>query len=255
MKAEHFDDFWEKWGENPQRFDDLIRTWNYKRPLLDLIVKFVEESYQRHGNAKVLEVGCGSAMEAYYIAKNTKAEVFAIDLSSQAIEVARKFGDKIQCQISLKVDNATRMGFKNESFHIVFSQGLMEHFLDPLPLMREQLRVLRKGGYLIVDVPQRYNFYTLYKKWKMGKGQWPYGWEKEYSAGDLKNVGKRLGINVVAQTGWGNEILHINFPSHRRFLVRIIGKINRKVNKLLNRYFPKYSPYYELCVAVVYGKR
>jgi len=59
--------------------------------------------------------------------------------------------------------DACRMPFREGAFDLVFHQGLMEHFRDPAPLLRENARVLKRGGHLLVDVPQRFHVYTLAK--------------------------------------------------------------------------------------------
>jgi len=68
----------------------------------------------------------------------------------------------------------------------VFSQGVLEHFADPSAVMRDQVRVLKPDGVLVVDVPQKYNVYRLRKHAAMRAHRWPWGWETEYSVGELR---------------------------------------------------------------------
>jgi hypothetical protein len=69
--------------------------------------------------------------------------------------------------------------------------------------MKEQVRVLKKAGYLIVDVPQKYNPYTLYKHRRMREGVWEYGWETEYSYSDLNKLARSLGLAIVDVGSYG----------------------------------------------------
>ena len=46
------------------------------------------------------------------------------------------------------------MPFRDGAFDVVFHQGLLEHFRDPMPLLRENARVTPRGGRVVVDVPQ-----------------------------------------------------------------------------------------------------
>ena len=44
---------------------------------------------------------------------------------------------------------AVRLPFPDATFDVVLSTGLLEHFQDPSPIVREMARVLRPGGALV----------------------------------------------------------------------------------------------------------
>jgi SAM-dependent methyltransferase len=46
-----------------------------------------------------------------------------------------------------------QLPFAAATFDFVFSLGVVEHFEDPGPLLREQFRVLRDGGTVLASVP------------------------------------------------------------------------------------------------------
>ena len=48
--------------------------------------------------------------------------------------------------------DARILPFKNASFEVVLSGGLLEHFPDPLPVLTEMVRILRPGGIFYADV-------------------------------------------------------------------------------------------------------
>jgi len=71
-----------------------------------------------------------------------------------------------------------------------------------MPLLREQVRVLAKGGYLLADVPQRYNLYTIYKRYRMWRGNWEFGgWESEFSYRQLRRLMLQCGLQSVEAYG------------------------------------------------------
>ncbi len=79
----------------------------------------------------------------------------------------------------------------------------MEHFSDPLPLVQEQIRVLRGAGLLLIDVPQTYTLYTLHKKRLIQQGRWFAGWETSYTLTQLEQLMRTAGLTVVRSYGSG----------------------------------------------------
>ena len=97
--------------------------------------------------------------------------------------------------------DALKKPFPDGMFDIVFHQGLLEHFRDPLPLLREDLRVLRPGGRLLVDVPQTWHYYTLGKKLLIAMDRWFAGWETQFTPARLERTARLAGGRVVRTYG------------------------------------------------------
>jgi SAM-dependent methyltransferase/rubredoxin len=88
--------------------------------------------------ARLLEIGCG---EGFVLATRREGVRFATDLSLAAIRRARKRAD---ARFSLAL--AERLPFAADSFELVASVGVMEHFLDIGAALAEIRRVLAPGG-------------------------------------------------------------------------------------------------------------
>jgi SAM-dependent methyltransferase len=93
------------------------------------------------------------------------------------------------------------MPFRDASIDVVFHQGLLEHFRDPLPLLRENVRVLAPDGVLLVDVPQRFHLYTVLKHLLIALGRWFAGWETEFTIGELEGLMREAGVTVTRRYG------------------------------------------------------
>jgi ubiquinone/menaquinone biosynthesis C-methylase UbiE len=91
--------------------------------------------------------------------------VTAIDISPDLIAVAEKRLSKANVQALLTVGDAYNTGLPDESVDVVFCIALIHH-LD-LRLAREEvLRILRKGGVVILKEPVRFsNLYNRVRKW------------------------------------------------------------------------------------------
>ncbi|HET9250502.1 MAG TPA: class I SAM-dependent methyltransferase [Candidatus Eisenbacteria bacterium] len=150
--------------------------------------------------ARVLEVGAGSGRDSVTLAARG-ATVVLLDYSMASLEVARDVARRSGVRPLLVRADALRMPFREGTFDTVFHQGLLEHFRDPMPLLRENVRALKPDGILVVDVPQRYHLYTAMKRVLIAMGKWFAGWETEFTIGQLTGLMARAGVRVTRRYG------------------------------------------------------
>jgi SAM-dependent methyltransferase len=150
--------------------------------------------------ARVLEVGAGSGRDSLDLAR-CGARTVTLDYTFEALQIIRHLSKRAGVPLDLVCADCTRMPFRDDSFDVVFHQGLMEHFRDPAPLLSENRRVLKRGGHVLVDVPQRYHIYTVMKHILIALGRWFAGWETEYSIGQLERLVERHGFTVRHRYG------------------------------------------------------
>ena len=151
--------------------------------------------------SRILEIGVGTGGNSATLAQDGATAV-ALDLSPEALRRSQATARVLQAALLPVHADALRLPFAAATFDLIFHQGVLEHFTDPAPSLREQARVLRPGGWLLVDVPQRYNLYTLHKNRLIRQGRWPYGgWECSFSLGELRALLRSVGFTPVAAYG------------------------------------------------------
>jgi len=152
------------------------------------------------GGRRVLEVGAGSGRDSVALAAEG-AVPFILDYSMASLETARRVARRHGVSPHLVRADALRLPFRDGAFDAIFHQGLLEHFRDPMPLLRENVRALAPDGLLLVDVPQRFHLYTLLKHAMIATGTWFAGWETEFTIGQLEGLLRRAGVRIVHRYG------------------------------------------------------
>jgi len=145
--------------------------------------------------APVLEVGAGSGRDALGLVKAGAIGV-VLDYSPASLAIVQRLAREQGLPIHLVQADALAMPFRDDTFQVVFHQGLLEHFRDPMPLMKENARITRRGGRVVVDVPQTFHLYTAMKQTLIAMNRWFAGWERQFTPAELEGVCRRSGLRV-----------------------------------------------------------
>lgn len=185
---------WEDVYGDLARYQDL---YLYQQQLIELICEKLPEL---HG-VSILEVGCGKGNEIVQLAKRGGA-CLGLDFSESAMAWMQTRLAKEGLRMPLVRGDARKLPFDVASFDLVFSQGVLEHFTNPGEVLQEQRRVMRDGALIVIEVPNKWNLYTIYKKILMAMKRWPPGWETEYSPRELKSLLQQNSFEVLDCVGW-----------------------------------------------------
>lgn len=199
----HWDEFW---ASSPG-LDDVYAND-------DRLVRFLLSQIDVKGK-RVLEVGAGTGRDSLALAR-AGARVTTFDYSDESLRLLSSIAGS---EMDIVCGDALALPFADASFDIVFHQGLLEHFRQPLDLLRENHRALKPGGFLLVDVPQRYHYYTLMKHALMAANRWFAGWETEFSAGELSRLLRASGFEITGAYG-SNLFPPVWYRGVRRVLLK-----------------------------------
>lgn len=132
----------EHWNEVHRRKDAKDKPsfyWNVSANEYD--VRF----FRNHNVKSILDIGCASGDEALFLVKNG-FDVKGIDISPVAITNANE-ADKREDGPHFTVADARKLPFGDESFHGVYSVGVLEHTREDIDKsLKEVYRVLKPGG-------------------------------------------------------------------------------------------------------------
>ena len=108
---------------------------------------------------RVLEIGCGLGTDGAQFAK-AGADYTGVDLTEAAVELARKHFELFNLRGTFQTADAENLDFKDDSFDLVYSHGVLHHTPDTARAVHEIHRVLRPGGRAVVMLYHRnsYNY-------------------------------------------------------------------------------------------------
>lgn len=117
------------------------------------------EKYIKNGS--ILDIGCGRGL-FLNIMKKGGWNVSGVEFSKKtALNISRLYG------LTIKSGEPGEWGFSDESFDIVTMNHVLEHLINPLDMIHECNRLLKKNGLFVCAVP---NFESLQAS--VGKHLW-----------------------------------------------------------------------------------
>ena len=108
-----------------------------------------------NGGKRVLEVGCGPGSLSAYFA-DSGFECCLLDKSEKVIDIAQKLFSNINLDAEFYVGDVNDLPFEDETFDLITSIGLLEHFDNIRKPIEEQVRVLSPGGAFTAYVVPEY---------------------------------------------------------------------------------------------------
>lgn len=113
---------------------------------LDLIEKFV-------ARGQLLEIGCASGAFLGF-ARSRGWEVFGVEISSYASEIARKkFG------LQVATGDLKKAEFQNNFFDAVVCSDILEHMEDPIDFLLSIRKILKDDGVVYIATPNAASLY------------------------------------------------------------------------------------------------
>ena len=94
--------------------------------------------------ARVLELGCGTGATACLMAREKRVQVVALELSPVMLMAAQARSGSV---FLVRADVSRRLPFPTAVFDAVYAESVVA-LLEPTPVIREAVRVLRPGGQL-----------------------------------------------------------------------------------------------------------
>jgi ubiquinone/menaquinone biosynthesis C-methylase UbiE len=207
----------------------------YRYDKLTYLPRLVDFSSYR-GKA-LLEVGCGAGIDLVRFAR-AGAIITGIDLSTTAIDLARKNIEQNGLSADLRVMNGEAMQYPDNCFDVVYAHGVLQYTANVEKMVAEIHRVLKPGGEAIIMVYNRNSWLNLMRQvTKVPLEHEDAPVLKKYSIGELKQflkpfkayriIPERFPVKTKLHSGWKarlfNDVFVGAFNLMPKALVRPLG--------------------------------
>ena len=128
-----------------------------------------EEIVSNFKEGSILDLGTGPGYLPVEIVKRSPAiKIVGVDLSRKLIQMANINAIKsgVSDSVSFEVGNAANLRYNNDAFDMVISTGMLHSLKNPINVLIEINRVLKKGGEAWIYDPARIIQFIDQKKWK-----------------------------------------------------------------------------------------
>lgn len=215
-------------GKNAEEYDD-IRSEDSRR---DFIIKIQENITKgflkdiKNKKRKILDVACGTGRFFYLYAP---MEIYGIDISSDMLEKA-----KVRKSVNIKkvlVADAEKIPFKDNIFDVVNTSQFIMHTPYYNKVIKEMVRVTKKGGSIIIDFPNKKSISSFFTKKRISTGEF-----RHYNLFDKKEIFEiakknNLEIKDIRETVFFSPM----------FFPKWMLKFYEKLDDFLIKIFPNFS--------------
>jgi ubiquinone/menaquinone biosynthesis C-methylase UbiE len=151
--------------------------------------------FDRHAGAQLLEIGGGMGTDLAQFAAHG-ADVTDVDLSSGHLGLARENFAVRSLSGQFLQQDAESLVFDDNTFDVVYSNGVLHHTPDTRQVVREIFRVLKPGGRVIVMVYAEDSLqYWRNLMWNIGLRE---GQLRKYSMGEIMSRAVERSDNAAA---------------------------------------------------------
>ncbi len=179
-----------------------------------------------------LEVGCGSARLSRFLSA-LGFNAVALDCEAAAVRLAGRRFQAGSMAGDLLLGDAFALPFADESFDVVLSTGLLEHFPDPSPIVGEMTRVLRRGGVFYSDiVPKKF---SLLRAFDLLSPSCSGPWERPFSKKEIEALLSNAGLRWPTVFAAGILLPPLPIVRRWRFLARLQEKGSLLFYKIARR--------------------
>lgn len=135
--------------ENAEKYDINIYRNRFNIKIKNKVEFFYVKKYAK---GKILDAGAGTGRFSLFMLDNG-SEVYSSDISHPMLSIAKKKNNKVKAVVA----DIFNLPFTDNYFDSIVSITVLEHFIDYEKILKEFCRVLKPGGTIIFEMPNKNN--------------------------------------------------------------------------------------------------
>ncbi|MCX5715155.1 MAG: methyltransferase domain-containing protein [Candidatus Omnitrophica bacterium] len=169
---------------------NIFKSWaeNHKGIINEYLAKIDR-------NGAFLEAGCGTGFWCFYARSHYDIQrVIGVDVAQNIIKKLSRFNSD---KITFMLDDLNNSKLPDNSFDMLISLGVVEHFKESRPMLKTLQRIIKPNGYAIISVPNWLCVHPLTRVILKLTGNWNLGYEKSISPRGLARLVRSVGFTVI----------------------------------------------------------
>ena len=189
----------EGWREHWEgiRLPSVPRLWV---PSIRAFHGFFQRSLPHHGIGRALEVGCCPGRWMAYFHRHFDAHVAGIDCCPEACQITRRNLQLLEVPGEVFEGDVRDPHLDVGQYDLVFSLGVIEHYVDLREILCDHARCTVPGGYVVVTMP---NYAGYHGKLIRLLSPSMYHDHVPYTLDDLIRAAEAVGLLVVKAAPFG----------------------------------------------------
>jgi 2-polyprenyl-3-methyl-5-hydroxy-6-metoxy-1,4-benzoquinol methylase len=141
--------FWNRfWGTQSLSFVNVQKLSARQKEFITYL-----KQLRFNQNRRILEIGVGPGVKLFELAMALDLDPGGLDFSGRACQMARQNAAANSIAAVIVQGDIFSPPFSPGAYGIVLSQGVIEHFINPLEILRPCSELVAPGGYLITTIP------------------------------------------------------------------------------------------------------
>lgn len=170
---------------------------------------------------KILEIGCGSGFYADFVLKNIYDD---LDVEIITCDITKGVLNKNSCIEFIQCDGS-HLPFNNGYFDCVYSMDVIEHINNDMDFVNENIRVLKKGGDLIIGTPNKNRLSLKLLKLIGREVKYPYCLGKDPVYGDVIHLREYTEEEILKLISTTNYSSNLYLQESKQLCFGILGLI------------------------------
>jgi SAM-dependent methyltransferase len=225
----------------------------YTIPLVKLLYKYLIKP-----EIKLIgDLGCGNSIWLRFLSKNFSHKKF-IGIDFKKSTLSSGINKNTNQNMNLILGDISHLPFKSKKFDFLFSLGVIEHFPEHILVLKDWIKSLRIGGYLLITVPNARRLDSLivyilnsYVNRLRGTGESLsfsiydnriitnlYGYEERWSSKNFKKIAQKLDLKLIETFGFRISpplpgFLYLLPSNLRRYYFKLFSSFKANVKNAL----------------------